>query len=250
MADERPLMYSELASWFHLLTAPADYEEESGIYLRDLREACAFEPKTMLELGSGGGNNASHLKKHLEMTLTDLSPEMLALSKTLNPELEHIEADMRTLRLGRQFDLVFAHDAVSYLLTEDDVRAAIRTAWEHLRPGGVALFGPDDLAEHWAEAEDCGGHSDTSGKGMRYLEWAHRRGIESPRYYTDYAYLLREADGTVRVAKDRHTCAAHPRATWVAAFEDQGFTVEVKELVHSEVDAGSTFHFVARKPSA
>lgn len=247
MSDDRPLIYSDLADWFHLLTAPEDYAEEAGIYLRDLVEACTFEPRTMLELGSGGGNNASHLKAHLDITLTDLSPEMLALSRTLNPELEHIESDMRTLRLGRQFDLVFAHDAVSYLLDEESVRQAVRTAWEHLRPGGAALFAPDDLAEHWAESEDCGGHDGADGRALRYLEWTHRVGIEAPLYFADYAYLLREDDGSVRVAKDRHTCAAHPGPTWIAAFEDCGFAVDVKELEHSDVEPGSTFHFVARK---
>jgi len=40
---------------------------------------------------------------------------MLALSMTVNPECEHIEGDMRTLRLGHTFDAVFLHDAVMYL---------------------------------------------------------------------------------------------------------------------------------------
>ena len=51
---------------------------------------------------------------------------MLALSATLNPECEHLEGDMRTLRLGRTFDVVFIHDAISYLTTEDDLRARDR----------------------------------------------------------------------------------------------------------------------------
>ena len=75
------------------------------------------EATTLLELGSGGGNNASHLKHRFECTLTDLSPEMLALSRTLNPECEHIEGDMRTLRLERTFDAVFVHDAIAYITT-------------------------------------------------------------------------------------------------------------------------------------
>ena len=77
------------------------------------------DARTLLELGSGGGNNASHLKTRFDCTLTDISPEMLALSRSLNPECEHLEGDMRTLRLGREFDVVFIHDAISYLTTED-----------------------------------------------------------------------------------------------------------------------------------
>ena len=40
---------------------------------------------------------------------------MLELSRTLNPDCEHLEGDMRTLRLGRTFDAVLIHDAVMYM---------------------------------------------------------------------------------------------------------------------------------------
>src|SRR3972149_1508073 len=69
-----------------------------------LGQACRTAPHTVLELGSGGGNNASHMKAHFKLTLVDRSPAMLAVSRALNPECEHLEGDMRTLRLGRGFD--------------------------------------------------------------------------------------------------------------------------------------------------
>ena len=59
-----------------------------------LTEVCA--PRTVLELGSGGGNNASHLKAQFRMTLVDRSPGMLAVSRALNPECEHVEGDCAT----------------------------------------------------------------------------------------------------------------------------------------------------------
>jgi len=43
---------------------------------------------------------------------------MLELSRTINPEAEHILGDMRTLRLGRTFDAVLIHDAICYMTTE------------------------------------------------------------------------------------------------------------------------------------
>ena len=85
-----PKMYSELATWFHLITAPEDYEEEAAFFNQALVEACAERPKTVLELGSGGGNNASHMKAHFALTLVDHSPGMLAVSQSLNPECEHV----------------------------------------------------------------------------------------------------------------------------------------------------------------
>jgi len=52
-------LYDELAGWFHLLTAPEEYEEEPGEYARVLEGACKGELATLLELGCGGGNTAS-----------------------------------------------------------------------------------------------------------------------------------------------------------------------------------------------
>ena len=109
---------------------------------RVVDEVVEGEARTLLELGSGGGNNASHLKARFECTLSDVSPEMLALSKTLNPECEHLVGDMERCASGGRFDVVFVHDAISYLTTEDDLRQAIETAATHVRPGGVVILTP------------------------------------------------------------------------------------------------------------
>ena len=117
-------IYGDLAPWFHLLTAPEDYAAEAERYRASILAAVP-DARTLLELGSGGGNNASHLSAHFTCTLSDLSPQMLTLSRELNPECEHVLGDMRTLRLGRTFDAVFVHDAVAYMTTEDDLRDCI-----------------------------------------------------------------------------------------------------------------------------
>ena len=95
-----------------------------------------FEGVKILELGSGGGHNASHLKAHYELTLVDIAPEMLDVSRALNPECEHLEGDMTSVRLESLFDGVFVHDAVGYLTREADLAAAMETAAAHCRWGG------------------------------------------------------------------------------------------------------------------
>jgi len=67
------------------------------------------------------------------MTLVDRSPEMLTVSRALNPDCEHIEGDMRTVRLGRVFDAVLIHDPIMYMTTEPDLRSAMATAFAHCR---------------------------------------------------------------------------------------------------------------------
>lgn len=108
---KQPRLYGDLAGWYHLLTAPHEYVEEAGLY-RALIEELAPSARTILELGTGGGANASHLKADYDMTLTDISEAMLAMSRRINPECEHVIGDMRTMRLGREFDVVMIHDAI------------------------------------------------------------------------------------------------------------------------------------------
>jgi SAM-dependent methyltransferase len=230
---EEPKMYRELAGWFHLLTSPDDYSIEADFYGRVLTESADIPVRTVLELGSGGGNNASHLKARFELTLTDLSHKMLALSRTINPECEHIQGDMRNLRLGRRFDGVFVHDAISYMTTEDDLRAAIITAFEHCKPGGAALFGPDEVAETFRSRTDHGGHDDLE-RSLRYLEWTWDPDPEDNTYLVDYAYLLRDAKGLVRVEPDRHVCGVFSRAAWLRLLEESGFRAEGREGIEGE----------------
>lgn len=182
----------------------------------------------MLELGSGGGNNASHLKRHFDMTLSELSPQMLAISKELNPELEHIQGDMRTLRLDREFDAVFVHDAIDYMTTEDDLRAAIQTAADHCRPGGSAMFVPDDVRETFKPRTAHGG-VDKGSRGARYIEWTWDPDPEDDTYVVDFAYLLKEEDDSVRVEHDRHVIGLFPRDMWLDLLEDAGFDPEIHE---------------------
>jgi SAM-dependent methyltransferase len=243
---DQPKLYRELAAWWPLLSAPEDYAEEAAFYRRALIQAAPRPLRTLLELGSGGGNNASHLKAHFSMTLVDPSPGMLELSRRLNPECEHANGDMRTVRLGCQFDAVFVHDAVVYMATEADLRDAIQTAFVHCEPGGVALFAPDHVRENFAPSTDCGGHDD-EGRGLRYLEWTWDPDPSDSSYVVDYAYLMRERDGSVRVEHDRHLEGLFARADWLRWLTDVGFQPFVVPFEHSEVPPGQHEVFVARR---
>ena len=245
---DAPKLYRELAEWFHLLTAPAEYAEEAEFYTKKLIESCDRQPKTVLELGSGGGNNASHMKAHFELTLIDLSPQMLDLSRSINPQCEHIEGDMRTVRLGREFDAVFVHDAVAYMTTEEDLKAAIDTAFAHCRHAGAALFAPDHVREKFKPSTDHGGHDAGDGRGLRYLEWTWDPDPSDDTYTVDFAYLLKDADGSTRVEQDRHIEGLFSRATWLRLLGEAGFYPKSVPFDHSELEPGSYELFVAVKP--
>src|SRR5579872_1223301 len=215
-------LYEELARWWPVFSDPREYRREAAHVGRVLRQSTTPAPRTVLELGSGGGNSAFHLKKRFQLTLVDLSPGMLAVSRRLNPECKHVMGDIRTLRLGRTFDAVFVHDAIAHMTTERDLEAVMRTAFEHCRPGGIALFIPDFVRETFEPGTDQGGN-DSPRKRLRFLQWVFDPDPTDTTYLVDFAIIMRNQKGDARVVHDRHVLGLFPRARWLRLMRDVGF---------------------------
>ena len=218
-------LYSDLAAWWPLISPPEEYTEEAAFAARVLGQA-ARPVQEVLELGSGGGHSASHLRPRFTMTLVDASSDMLAVSQQLNPGCAHVEGDMRTIRLGRDFDAVFVHDAVDYMTSETDLQMVIETAFAHCRPGGVAVFVPDHIAETYEPGTGYGGVDGADGRGARYLEWAWDPDPADTWTVTEYAFLLREPGGAVHAVHDTHRLGLFPRGTWLRLLEAAGFRAQ------------------------
>ncbi|MBK7858059.1 MAG: class I SAM-dependent methyltransferase [Archangiaceae bacterium] len=210
-------LYEELTRWYHLVDPADDHAPEADGY-GALFERVLPGAATLLELGSGAGNNASHLKTRYVCTLTDLSEAMLALSRKLNPECGHHRGDMRTLRLGRTFDVVLIHDAIMYMTTRDDLLAAAKTAAAHLRPGGAAIFAPDCLRESLVEQVEEVGEGD-----LRGLMWTWDPDPADETYRVDFTFMVREGR-EMRVVHDRHLEGVFGREVWVETLRRAGFS--------------------------
>lgn len=244
---KRLLLYHELAEWWPLCSSPGEYKEEAVIYRRAFLKHLPRPPVTMLELGSGGGNNASHLKKHFKMTLVDLSPGMLRISRALNPECIHRRGDMRTLRLGREFDCVFIHDAIDYMVTLEDLGRAIQTAFIHCRPGGVALFVPDATRERFRPSSSHGG-TDSDRKGLRYLEWTFDPDPRDDTYVLYMSYLLREGSRVRQAQLDEHICGLFSERDWMRTIRGVGFKARMLPYDHSSWEKHAQVMFLGIKP--
>ncbi|GMU02826.1 hypothetical protein KH5H1_69460 [Corallococcus caeni] len=218
---EEPHLYTDLASWWPLFSPPEEYVEEAQDLLPMLRPE-EGPGRTMLELGSGGGSLAFHLKKHFTLTLTDRSPEMVAVSRAVNPECENLVGDMTSLRLGRTFDRVMVHDAIMYAVDRDAARATVRTAAAHCRPGGRVVLLPDCVRETFEPLTESGGHDSPDGRGMRYLMWTWDPDPDDETFETAFAYLLREADGTVSMSQERHRFGLFRRDDWLEWMREAG----------------------------
>ncbi len=233
-------LYQELAMWWPLWSPPEDYLEEATFFAQVLKEA-APGARTMVEFGSGGGSNAFHLKAHYTLTLVDISPEMLAVSRTINPDCEHLVGDMRSARLGRLFDLVFIHDAIDYMTTEAELRQALETAFVHCQPGGAALFVPDHVRETFKATTDHDARNGEDGRALRVLEWQYDPDPTDNTCLTHFAFLLRDGD-EVHFEHETHVCGLFALADWLGWLNEAGFQAS------SVIDQFGRDVFVATKP--
>lgn len=99
----------------------------------------------------------------------------------------------------------------------------------HLKPhfqltltGGTVAVLPDYVRETFVPGTDEGGEDGSDGRGFRYLEWCWDPDPADHTYLVDYAFLMRDADGTVQVAHDRHVEGLFPRASWLEWFREAG----------------------------
>jgi SAM-dependent methyltransferase len=239
-------LYRDLAEWWPLLSPAHEYAEEAA-FAAAVFGSASRPVREVLELGSGGGSNASHLKAAYDMTLVDRSGEMLDVSRRLNPDCEHAQGDMRDVRLGRTFDAVFVHDAVNYMITEADLAKAIETAFVHCRPGGVAVFVPDHVAEAFEPETGCGGGDGTDGRGARFLEWSWDPDPADTWMRADFVYMLRDHDGEVQVVHESHRLCLFSRDTWLSLLAEAGFEAQVITEETTE-DREPRLLFAGRRP--
>jgi SAM-dependent methyltransferase len=236
-------LYQELAEWWPLISPPEDYAEEAT-YLAGALSSAAVPVREVLDLGSGGGHVAVHLKERFTMTLVDLSEEMLAVSRRLNPGCAHLQGDMRTVRLDRLFDAVLVHDAVDYVTCEPDLRQVIDTAYAHCRPGGIAVFVPDHVADTFHAARGRGGSRDAAGRQASFCEWTWDPDPGDDWVRAEYDFVLRSADGTVQVVHEAHRLGAFRRDAWLRLLAGAGFVPEA----HSGSAAVAGQHSGGRGP--
>ena len=239
-----PRLYDDLAHLWPLVSPAADCAAEAE-RVRDLlyqygAEADSGRWRSLLELGVGAGHMLGHLADEFEAVGVDASAAMLAHSRAANPAVTHHLDDFREIRLGRSFDAVVAVDALDYMVTEADLRAAVATAAVHLDPGGLFVAATNYTCETFEEHEIAQDFHADEQTALTSVSYVHRhpsgQGVEL------VVLLLVQRDGVLRVEEDRQHCGLFPLATWRSVLADEGFDVVEEEAD----DAGTWFVGVKR----
>ena len=163
---------------------------------------------------------------------------MLALSKGLNPGVEHHVGDMRNIRLKKKFDAVLVHDSASYLLTQQDLTETFDTAAVHLRPGGVLMVAPDWVQETFPDGWVYNWDRKQGDIEVNIQEVMVDPDPSDTQVESTYTYTIKKA-GETTVEIDTHITGLFPIQTWSDLMGQAGFTVEVRTLPPNEGGYGS-----------
>ncbi|HEY8946189.1 MAG TPA: class I SAM-dependent methyltransferase [Polyangiaceae bacterium] len=138
-------VFGAYSRYYNLLYRDKNYAAEAE-YIRGLIERHRPGPLSVLDLGCGTGRHAFHLAEMgYDVTGVDRSKEMLDVARasavTGSGSPRFAQGDVRSVRLGGEFDVVVSlFHVLCYMTSNDDLRQAFTTIREHLKPGGLFLF--------------------------------------------------------------------------------------------------------------
>src|SRR3954463_5795500 len=135
----------ELADVYDLIfgSRGKDYDGEAAEVVRQVRTRLP-RASSLLDVGCGTGAHLQRFREafdHVEGV--EPAPTMRRLAETKLPAVRIHAADMRELRLEREFDAVSClFGPIGYMPDEQQLHTAIRRMAAHLAPGGVLVLDP------------------------------------------------------------------------------------------------------------
>ncbi|MEA2255616.1 MAG: hypothetical protein QOG35_1661 [Solirubrobacteraceae bacterium] len=225
--------YEAFAPHYDAFTAHHDYDTWTAT-LEGLARACGLRGRRLLDVACGTGKSfLPFLERGYEVVACDLSPAMARVAHEKAAGRARVEVhDMRTLpRLGT-FDLVCClDDAVNYLLTDDELTAALAGMRANLAPGGVVVFDANCV---WAYRTFFGSLTVLPAED-RVLVWEGRVGGRfgpGDRARATVEALVRREDGTWARERSEHHQRHHSRAVVERALNRAGLACAAVHGMH------------------
>jgi len=199
------LEYYELAGFYDLLTQTyTDYQEQVD-FVQQALSYYQWRPGRVLDLACGTGAHSLLLTKAgYQVVGVDLSGQMLRRARqkaaALGLAIPLHQADLRELPYDRSFSAALCLNfSLTYMLTNEDLRRALRSTWKALQPGGLFLF---DLAyqfspEPWQEmAWEEGRNIRVS--SVESIDWASQVILRRSSYWVGEGEGMHEYQGLDR----------------------------------------------------
>jgi len=135
---QKPILYTDLARYYDLIYSWKDYRKEAATIRRLIAKYKKSKGNDLLEVGCGTGRHMQHLKNKFRVLGTDISAGMLSLARKNVKGVRFQRADMVTLNLGREFDVIIClWNVLGHIQTTEERLLTLTKARKLLTPEGV-----------------------------------------------------------------------------------------------------------------
>jgi ubiquinone/menaquinone biosynthesis C-methylase UbiE len=148
------LLHGTLAKYYDRVYSFKDYLDEAVRVQNIIIKYLESGGNTLLDVACGTGLHIKHLKDDFSCTGVDISKAMLKIARKNVKGVTFKEADMKTLRLGKQFDIITCLlSSIGYVKTDASLKKTIENFSKHLKKGGVALIEPSHAGSFYVTGE-------------------------------------------------------------------------------------------------
>jgi len=135
-------MFSIPGDLYDAIYSFKNYRDEAE-KIRTLIQTTHPAARTIPDVACGTAEHAKYLSAHFHVDSIDINLEFLKLAQSKIPNGTFHIADMRCFQLGKRYDVVQClFSSIGYMLTPDDIIAALKCFGNHVTPDGIILVEP------------------------------------------------------------------------------------------------------------
>ena len=148
------LLHNKLAKYYDRVYSFKDYLDEAVRLQNLIIKYLESGGNSLLDVACGTGLHLKHLKDDFLCTGVDVSKSMLKIARKNTKGVTFKEADMKTMRLGKQFDVILCLlSSIGYVKTATSMEKTIWNFSKHLKKGGLALIEPSHTKSAYVNGE-------------------------------------------------------------------------------------------------
>ena len=150
----KQLLHNQLAKYYDRVYSYKDYLDEAVRVQNLIIKYLESGGNSLLDVACGTGFHLKHLKDDFVCTGVDISKSMLKIARKNTKGVTFKEADMKSLRLGKEFDVIVCLlSSIGYVKTAASLEKTIRNFSKHLKKGGLALIEPSHANSTYVKGE-------------------------------------------------------------------------------------------------
>ena len=150
----KQMLHNQLAKYYDRVYSFKDYLDEAVRLQNLIIKYLKSGGNSLLDVGCGTGLHLKYLKDDFVCTGVDVSKSMLKIARKNVKGVTFKEADMKTMRLRKQFDVITCLlSSIGYVKTTVSLEKTIQNFSKHLKKGGLALIEPSHAKAFYVRGE-------------------------------------------------------------------------------------------------